>query len=444
MKLIQFLCVCLAISAISAQASQLELLQVINLARSDPKVVAGWIKLKYLDQNKHGVSGDENCYKEAYDWLMAAPTVNGIVEDAGLDVAAYSHAKNQVENQLFRHNMSDETSPTANVRKYGRFEGQWKITQLVAQFQRSTAVPANDIVMLFASDCGISSRKHRTTLFSNDFKAVGAGIHNKERKTIATVIFGTGFIRNPLTNQQLTEAMIEGNGKYSGAGKSHETATFKTYGQFTHDGAQVHTKDSIESFDDSNGPLGTLKDDGSVKCPTKINSEVLELSTVRGWTKTSQHCERGKDAFTTADHLDRVIPFAQNGKCYHRFRFCAASGAVYTYDRQYKTEQQLSIPVHDIKNELGDGHSDQSVKCPEWINNNLRTRVVNNWYIFDDKNKCTRGTDYNTSTGLKRVVPFAKLGRCYQRLLYCHTDGIVWAKDSEYKTYAQWASLLTK
>lgn len=444
MKLFQFLCLFLAISAISAQASQLEVLKVINLARGDPKVVAGWIKLKYLDQSKNGITGDDNCYKEAYDYLMAASSVSGVVEDAGLDVAAYAHAKNQVDYALFRHNMNDDTTPTGNAKKYGRFEGQWKLTQLVAQFERSTAVPANDIVMLLASDCGISSRRHRAVLFSADFKAVGAGIYNKERKTIATMVFATGFIRNPLTNQQLTDAMIEGDGKFSGAGKSFETASFKTYGEFKHEGAEIHTKTSIEQYDDSTGLLGNLQDDGSVKCPTKINSKLLELSTIRGWTKTSQTCTRGQGFFTTSDNLDRLKPFAQNGKCFHRFRFCSANSQVYTFDRQYKTDEQISNPVYDIKNELGDAKDDNSVKCPEWINNDLRVRVVNNWYIFDNKIACTRGTDYSSTTGLQRLAPIAKSGKCYHRHQYCHTDGVVWAKDSEFKTYSQWAALLPK
>jgi len=307
-------------------------------------------------------------------------------------------------------------------------------------------VPANDVVMLLASDCGVPSRKHRSMIFSNTFACAGVGVYNKERTTVFTLVFAQGFIRAPITNAQLDTALIEGNGSFVGQGASFSTATFKKYGDFTHPAPEIHTLQNIEQYDDSTGELGNLTNDGSVVCPTKINSDVLEVRTVKGWTKTSQKCTQGQGDFTTTDNLDRKAPFAQNGKCYHRFRFCAPSGTVYTYDREYKTQAAVNTPPSsDIKNELGDAVDDSSVTCPTWVNSSLRVRVVNNWYLFSSTTKCTQGQDgFDATSGVKRVAPFAKSGRCYQRALYCSPQGYIWAKDSEYLTYSQWAATKTK
>jgi len=434
----------LAIGAISAQASQLEVLQALNLVRADPTIAATWIKNKYISNNRLGITGDENCYQEAVNFLMTAPKVQLISEDAGLDIAAYNHAQDQVTNNIFRHTMSDNTDPSARVQKFGRFTGAWSLSQFVAQFQRSTAVPANDVITLFLTDCGVPSRKHRASLLSNTYSFAGVGVYNKERTTIFTLLMANGFVRAPITNAQLDAAMIQGNGMYSGTGSSFATATFKKFGDFVHPGSQIHTQVFIENIDDSTGPLGNLMDDKSVACPTQINSDVLESTTVRAWTKTSQTCSQGKGAFTTPDNLDRARPFAQKGKCYQRLSYCGASGAVYVYDRQYKTQQDLAQPPADIINELGDAQTDATVACPTWISAKLRIRVVNNWYMPSNQT-CTRGSNgYDNTTGLLRKDPFAKRGRCYYRAIFCNTEGKAWYKDSEYMTYSAWAALKTK
>ena len=33
-----------------------------------------------------------------------------------------------------------------------------------------------------------------------------------------------------------------------------------------------------------------------------------------------------------------------------------------------------------------------------------------------------------------RIAPFAHEQKCYQRLKFCDDKGVVWLKDSEYKT----------
>ena len=439
MKIAHILFVLCAIGLLKAQATNLEILQSLNLVRSDPKIAANWIKVKYLDKGVTGIPTDPTCYQEAYTFLSTSPAAPGVSEDAGIDLAALAHAKDQVAFKLFRHNTNDNTTPAANLKRFGTLSGAWSVNQLVGQFERTTVVPANDIIMLFASDCGIASRKHRTALFSTTHLVAGAATANTERITVATLIFAVGFKRLPITNEQLAAANIQGNGMYSGPGQSHETAVFRPNGSFPQSGAQIHTEAVIEKYDDSTGLLGSLADDGSVVCPTIINHNVLEIRTVRAWTKSSAKCQRGQGDFTTADNLDRKRPFAQGGKCYHRFRFCGETGAVYTYDREYKTQDNFQKPLTDVVNVLGDALSDSTVECPAWINSKLIIRVVTNWHILPAKT-CARGTDFDTA-GLKRDAPIAKAGKCYHRQLFCDEKGKVWAKDHEYYTYSQWAAL---
>jgi len=414
----------------------------LNLARTEPKIVASWIKNRYLEKGTKGIKGDESCYQEAFDFLMAAPATTLITEDAGIDLAAYTHAKDQIDTNSFSHDTSDKTTPTARLQKFGSFAGSWGMTQVVALFQRSTAVPANDVIMLFACDCGIKTRKHRVVLFDKSYSRAGVGVSNKERNTMFTLVFAKGFTRAPITNEQLAAANIEGNGLYTGAGASFDTATFKKQGVAVNAGPQIHSKQAIENFDDSTGELGTLASDNSVECPEQINHEILEIRTVRAWTRTSQSCTRNTAPFTTADNLDRVKPFAQKGKCYHRFRFCSAKGAVWTYDREYKTKSQVNTPTKDISNELGDALGDVTIACPTWISPKLRIRIVNNWFVLS-KLSCKRGTNYGAN-GLKRDPPLAKKGKCYHRQYFCDEANRVWAKDSEYYTLAQWSSLKRK
>ena len=48
--------------------------------------------------------------------------------------------------------------------------------------------------------------------------------------------------------------------------------------------------------------------------------------------------------------------------------------------------------------------------------------------------KCTRGQNGFDESGYLRIAPFAHENKCYQRLKFCDDKGVVWLKDSEYKT----------
>jgi len=444
MKYLIFVLLC--VGMIHCQASQLQVIKALNLARTNPKILAGWIDSQYISQGKNGIANDEDCYKEAFNYYNNLPPVSPLSEDAGADLAAYTHALDQVTSGTFSQTASDaKTTPTDTLNRFGKFAGSWSFTQMAALFERSTAVPANDVIMLFATSCGDKTRKYRSLLFSTTYTQIGVGVYNRERKTMFTVIFLKGFTRAPISNEQLNAALIEGDGMYTGSGASFPTAVFRPIGTDARPITlpQIHTQQKIEATDDTTGELGNLTDDGSIKCPTQINHNVYSIRDLKPWTKTSQKCTRGQGDFTTPDFLDRKKPFAQKGKCYHRFRYCGSTGAVYVYDRQYKTLDDANKPLSDVKNELLDGKSDATVVCPRWVSPSLRIRLVTNWYLITTE-KCTRGSNGYATNGIRRDDPFAKRGRCYHRQLFCDERGQVWAKDSEYLTYSTWAALKRK
>jgi uncharacterized protein YkwD len=51
-----------AISIVNAQATQLEVIEAINFARTNPTAVAGSIVNRITRLNLKGIQGDENCW----------------------------------------------------------------------------------------------------------------------------------------------------------------------------------------------------------------------------------------------------------------------------------------------------------------------------------------------------------------------------------------------
>lgn len=247
---------------------------------------------------------------------------------------------------------------------------------------------------------------------------------------------GSHIHRRAVNNSVLYEAWIEGDGLYSGEGENISEAQWRTNDYFKKPLEQIHTKQVAENIDDSTGVLGNLKDDGSVKCPTFVNSKLLSIKVISDWHKTSTKCDREDLPWSaSAKFIKRDLPFAQNKACYHRLSFCH-EGSVHVIDRQYKTFfSWVKENNPAVKSVLGD-EKDTTIKCPHFINPKLRKRVVQNWY--PNGKRCESGVDGYDSEGFKRIAPYAIKGKCYQRLVKCH-EGLEFFKDSEYKSYEEWS-----
>lgn len=438
MRIFVLLCALSAIGLINTQATQLEILKAWNYARQNPTIFAN--KLSVLANGKDGIKGDATCYKDAIAFLKKQAKLPTLSEDAGLDVSAAEHS-NDLLNKVKKltHVGSNGSKAEVRLAKYGRFHGAYEFNEMLSFTKQTKPVTGNRVIMMFLADCGVKTRMHRKIILNETVTHFGAASSYANKETYFVLLATKGYTRKPLTNAQLVAARVEGDGLYSGDGSDQNTAFFRNAAFFKQNRPQqIHTLKKIYNMVDTNPiAVGDLKDDSSVKCPQFINFKTLGKSLVRGWTLTSSTCKRLTGAFTATNNLDRILPYAKAGKCYHRLSFCDTKGRVWVIDREYKTLQEYSPVSLPQKSVLGGaGKSDSSVKCPTWINPNLRKRIVQDWYM--NGSKCIRGSNGYAGDGSKRLAPFAWAKKCYHRFDFCDEKGRVWIKDSEYKTMKEY------
>jgi len=439
----------LVIGLINTQATQLEIIKTWNWARANPSALAtriqNRIRLRQKTGKKLGPKGDENCLTEAVARLRKQAPVALMDENVGMDLAAYTQAKDMLYHiHALKHIGSDKSSVEERMTRYGRFEGEYKYYEMLAYFKQTQPVTAIKIIELFATDCGNNKKRpHFDILFAKDATHFGAGVEYANKQTWITLISGRGFIRKGVPNTMLDIARVEGDGLMKQNADMIQTAEWRSAKYFKHKATpQIHDQNKIDKVDDSTGPLGNLKDDKSVNCPNYINPKKFTLRTVRTWTLTSRKCNREAKPWSedTSRFIHRTLPFAQKGKCYHRLSWCSLEGRVWVFDREYITfNAAVEKYEPNMKSKLGDAKDDLSVRCPHFINPKiLRKRIVQDWYMNGEK--CVRGKKGFESNGFFRINPFAKEGKCYQRLKFCSEQGLVYLKDSEYKTYNEWAT----
>ena len=431
MKIFALILALSSIGFISTQATQLEILKAWNYARQNPSIFLAQLDQKFA--GKTGIPGDESCYTSARTALQSQKPIGTLSEDVGLDLASYDHSADLFRTvQKLQHEGSNGSKPEDRLKKYGYFFGKYTFFEMLAYTKQTAPVAANDVILLLITDCGVPDRSHRRIIFDTEITHFGAGVFYQDQSTYYTIMGSKGYTRKEVANSVLATARIEGDGLYTGNGSNQPIAEWRKAEFFQKTGNQIHTEASIEKADDTTGVLGDLKDDKSVECPQFINFSLLQKSLVRDWTLSSVKCERGKLEFTSTSNLDRTLPFAKASKCYHRLKFCDTNGRVWTKDREYKTLKEYNPQTETQVSILKATSTDGSVTCPTWINTNLRKRIFQDTYMSGEK--CTRGNNGFDESGYIRIPPFAFEKKCYQRLKFCDDKGIVWLKDSEYKT----------
>lgn len=434
----------LIIGLVNSQPTQLEILKAVNYARANPTIVANRILNRIRTEKVKGPKGDEGCYQEAVDTLSVMKPVPLLAEDAGMDIAAWTQAVDMHQNiRHLRHKGSDLSTVKQRMRRFGNFRGAYNFFEMLAFFKQTQPVPADKVVDLFITDCGDKRRPHRKIVFERDVTHFGVGVSYGDKETWITFLASKGFTRKAIDNTVLDKAWVEGDGLYKGQGQSFTQARWRQAGEFIHTGPQIHTENFIIGAKALTGPLGTLINDNSITCPNFINSKILGLRVVHDWHPTPEKCNRMEEPWMLSEtFIRRTLPFAQNNKCYHRLAYCLWE-RVWVIDREYKTFSQFAKETSPASNNLiGDAKDDLSVKCPGFINPSLRKKVVSEWYPNGEK--CQRGEAGFEVNGFFRINPFAKKGKCYQRLRFCSEDGLVYLKDSEYVTYAEWEATTNK
>ena len=158
---------------------------------------------------------------------------------------------------------------------------------------------------------------------------------------------------------------------------------------------------------------------------------------VKGWRQVQGQCNRKDDEWNNKGRfIKKVLPFAKNGKCYHRLYFCDSEQKVFAHDWEYKTWDVSASETEGAKKLVKVVVKDDlSVKCPQHINSKLEKKLVNDWHMNGEK--CARGKGGFEASGNFRVNPYATEKKCFHQLKFCSEEGQVWLKDTEYVTFAE-------
>ena len=206
------LCLCLAALHSSAQtnkligggaafalpASENELLDEINLARTRPREYAA-----FLEQLRPGFRGKAfrlagglevattegpAALDEAINFLKAARPLPPLGASRGLTLGAGAHVTDQGAKGLFGHKGTDGSLCDQRLARFGRLSGA------VGENLSYGKYSARQRVLTWLIDDGFASRGHRLSIFNVDYKLAGlaCGDHS-QRTTMCVVTFATGF-----------------------------------------------------------------------------------------------------------------------------------------------------------------------------------------------------------------------------------------------------------
>jgi len=169
---------------------------------------------------------------------------------------------------------------------------------------------------MWVADCHQPNRPNRAALFNAELRQAGCGVESLNRDTFTTCVLTANFFFRTLNKDALTAARVP-LGPYTAevaSASQYNSVISHKADEYTHS-ADLAGRSPEEVFT-SNGVLGDLKSDNSVKCPDYVNPS-LRTNVVRDWKLVSASgCKRGEGNFKSADNIFGNAPFAKNGKCY--------------------------------------------------------------------------------------------------------------------------------
>jgi uncharacterized protein YkwD len=175
-----------------------QVMEEMNLARTDPKGYAKWLKQYrsgHIGNNvfttNHGQLTTKEglaAVDEAIRFLETRNPIEPITPSEGLTSAARDHADDIGAAGIVGHTGSTGSTLLDRVGKHGK----WKSTTGEnIQFGRGNA---RDIIMQLIIDDGVPGRGHRTNIFNPSFKVAGIAIGAHARYTFCCVIdYAGGF-----------------------------------------------------------------------------------------------------------------------------------------------------------------------------------------------------------------------------------------------------------
>ena len=178
---------------------EMEIIDEMNLARSDPKRYAAFVEefKTYYNGNRLMIPGRAKAIStfdgipavdEAINFLRAAEPLPPLEVAKGMCLAAKDHADDLASKGITGHRGSDGSSPNARVDRYGRWEGA--IGETIV-YEISTA---RQIVISLIIDDGVPNRGHRRNIFDPNYRVAGVSINNSSASGPRCVVdYAGGF-----------------------------------------------------------------------------------------------------------------------------------------------------------------------------------------------------------------------------------------------------------
>ena len=178
-------------------AVEREVLDELNLARTDPKRYAGFLAAlrPYFNGNnlhrpgqpilitKEGVAAVD----EAIDFLRTMQPLPALTLSRGLSLAAESHVDDQ-QSGAMGHTGSDNSQPWDRMNRYGTWQDE--VAENIAYGGYST----RGVVVQLIVDDGVPGRQHRANMFSPEYRFVGVACGSHARlHDMCVMDFAAGY-----------------------------------------------------------------------------------------------------------------------------------------------------------------------------------------------------------------------------------------------------------
>ena len=173
MRSLAILAVVLAISGLSYQITSQQLIQAVNKARTNPVYYANQIASLYTSKGVKGTSNDALCYQEAENFLRSMKALPALKESIAADLAAWKHSNWMSTTKTFSHTGLSGSTPKTRLEAVGTWTSGMGYTENIAYY--SAAVPAETFVIMWLTDCGISTRGHRNNIMTTTAPFLGCG-----------------------------------------------------------------------------------------------------------------------------------------------------------------------------------------------------------------------------------------------------------------------------
>ena len=161
-----------ALCGLSYQLTAQQIIQAVNKARVRPSYYADLIRAQYTGKGIRGTSNDPNCYAEAEGAMRAQGPLRGLGENLVADLAAWRHSNWMATTKIFSHTGVGGSSPKTRLEAVGAWpSAAYSYNENIAWF--SAGATAEAYVVLWITDCGVTSRGHRNNIFSTTVQQYG-------------------------------------------------------------------------------------------------------------------------------------------------------------------------------------------------------------------------------------------------------------------------------